>query len=65
LHVLSQDAPEEISLPGSNGWEVRKAFLLGSGKEIHFRKVGTDPDLVISLSKKDRGPVDTIVVLER
>jgi hypothetical protein len=65
LHVLSPGAPEEITLPDSSGWEVRRAVLFDGGTEVKYRKVGADGDISISLPEKYRNPVDTIVVLER
>ena len=65
LHILSQETPEEIVLPGSKDWNVTGVVLFDGGKEIEFKKVGPDQDLTISLSKADRTPIDTIVVLER
>jgi alpha-L-fucosidase len=65
LHILSEDAPEEMAIPGSNSWAVKRVFLFESGKEISFKKEGVEQDMVISLPKTDRSPVDTIVVLER
>jgi len=65
LHVLSEDTPEVIVIPGSKSWDVKRATLLSSGEEVGFRKAGGAEDLSVSLPEKDRSPVDTIIVLAR
>jgi len=65
LHILKEDVPDEILLPGSNGWAVKRAFLFENGRELTLETRDPSGDLVLSISGVDRSPVDTIVVLER
>lgn len=64
LHILSSDMSEEITIPDSSSWGVNRASLFESGKEVAITKEAGQ-DLAIIVSKDDRTPTDTIVVLER
>jgi alpha-L-fucosidase len=60
VHVLSQDAPEMIRLPGTRDLRVRRAWLFGSEKEV---PVEARPEIEIRLPRERRNGIDTIVVL--
>ncbi|MGW8182258.1 MAG: alpha-L-fucosidase, partial [bacterium] len=36
LHLLGEDIPDEVSIPGSADWAVARAFLFENGQEIDF-----------------------------
>jgi alpha-L-fucosidase len=60
VHVLAEDAPERLVLPGTARLGVRDAHLFGSGKEV---KVESTPDVTLHLPQDARHPVDTIIIV--
>jgi hypothetical protein len=65
LHLLSENTPEVIVLPGSRSWDVKRATLLRSGEEVGLMKSDETEDLAVSLPDGGRSPFDTVVVLAR
>jgi alpha-L-fucosidase len=60
LHLLDEDAPETLLLPGTSGLRVEMAVVLGRGRPIAFSK---DGDVEIRVPRGDRDPVDTVILL--
>jgi alpha-L-fucosidase len=60
VHVLTEDAPETVVLPGTGNLRVRRAWLFGSDREVPFE---ARPEVAIRLPRDGRDRIDTIVVL--
>ena len=62
VHVLAEDAPETLTLPGTAGLGVQRVSLFGTDEAIRFTFT-QDGDVVIDLPLALRNDVDTIVVI--
>jgi alpha-L-fucosidase len=60
VHVLDENAPEALVLPGTSDLRVDEAFVLGTGRPIHFSK---RPEVTLQLPRENRHGIDTILVL--
>jgi alpha-L-fucosidase len=61
VHVLAEDAPEALTLPGTAGLDVEGVHLFGTDEAIPFTREG---DVVIELPPTLRNAIDTVVVIQ-